>query len=105
MKKLLILLFMCTYTCQIKAQNNRDSTLLNVSIAKSKLNNQEYLRLFAIKSMINVIDFDKLIKAPKGFAQLVSISIVFNNMGVIDTSIVTTKPNEHFELKKTLQQN
>lgn len=50
--------------------------------------------------MINVIDFDKLIKAPKGFAQLVSISIVFNNMGVIDTSIVTTKPNEHFELKK-----
>jgi hypothetical protein len=98
MKYLLILLLL--FSTQSKAQKVTDNILLDLSSANSKLNKKEYLRVFAIKSMINAINFDKLIEAPKGFAQLALISISINNDGVIDTAIVTTKLNQYFELKK-----
>ncbi|WAC41197.1 hypothetical protein [Pedobacter sp. SL55] len=100
MKKYLLLLFLCVGANQIRAQHIIDSALQHISTDKSRLNNKEYFRLFIVKSMINAIDFDKLIKAPKGFAQLASVSVVFNNKGIVDTSIVTSKLNENFELKK-----
>ncbi|TKC03307.1 hypothetical protein [Pedobacter cryotolerans] len=98
MKYLIILLLL--FSTQSKAQKVTDNILLDLSLANSKLNKNEYFRVFAVKSMINAINFDKLIEAPKGYAQLVLISISINNDGAIDTAIVTTKLNQYFELKK-----
>jgi hypothetical protein len=100
MKKLLILLVVYIYTSQVRAQDIQESTLIDISINKPKLNNENLFRIFVTKSMINAIDFDKLVKAPKGFAHLMSVNIIFNGEGRIDTSIISTKRNNYFELKK-----
>ena len=97
--KLLVIIFTFLDRTLSLAQE-QGNILLDLSSANSKLNKKEYLRVFAIKSMINAINFDKLIEAPKGYAQLALISISINNDGVIDTAIVTTKLNQYFELKK-----
>lgn len=102
MKKLLILLLANIYIGQIKAQNVQDSTSVNITIDKSRLSNEEYFRIFTIKSMINVIDFEKLIEAKKGFAHLVSVSVVFDKEGRIDNSIISTKFNDYFKIRKDL---
>ena len=102
MKKLLILLFATIYISQIKAQNVQDSTFTNITIDKSRLSYEEYFRIFTIKSMINAIDFEKLIGAKNGFAHLASVSVVFDQNGWIDTGIISTKVNDDFKLKKNL---
>ena len=101
MKKLLILLLLPICVSQIRAQTILDSSVVSIPINKSKLSNEDHFRIFAIKTMINAINFDKLIKAPKSFAQFASVSIIFNDKGVVDTSIVAFKLNKYFELKKT----